>query len=307
MSTLAKRWLLILPITLAAAFPISAETSAGKLLNEIIREPGHWSQMCWMPPAIPSDVPLPYYSLVTPRYFSLSQENIARLQKARPQVLPEIVRRMGKIDISRPPRQKKDAFSTTESNQDPNHLSGLLLDIILKLDAVETLPELLRLEADLDARLNTADKYGGRSLPELEVGGPAFMAGVDHAKTSSRQQQMFVSRIYQRELLSVMAALLRDERFQPLLDSALERGYFELLKKQAQSEELKHIKKPEDVPPMQKGWITFDSIHQLPVAWHWPQFTTYTPELRSQIRNWVVDYLKMSRDVDRAGIPIWAK
>jgi len=300
---------MLLLITLAATFPASADTSAGKLINEIIREPGHWSQMCSMPPAIPFDVPLPYYSLVTPRYFSLSEENVARLQKARAQVVPEIVLRIGKIDLSRPPKQQKDSFSTTDSNQDPNHLSGLLLEIILKLNAVETLPELLRLEAELDVRLSTADKDGGRSLPALEVGGPAFMTEVQHAKTSSRQQRMFVSRIYQRELLSVMAALLRDEKFQPLLDSALERSYLEFLKKQAQSEELKHIKKPEDVPPTQKGWggISFDSIHQLPVAWHWPEFTTYTPELRSQIRNWVCDYLKRTPGEGRAGPSIVPK
>src|SRR6185503_15255049 len=116
------------------------------------------------------------------------------------------------------------------------------------------------------------------------------MTGVDSAsKSFSRKERTFVSRIFQRELLSVMAALLRQERFQPLLDSDLERNYLQYLKKEAQSEILKGIKKPEDVTPKQEGWgmITFDPIHGLPVINHWPHFTTYTPELRLKIREWV--------------------
>jgi len=116
---------------------------------------------------------------------------------------------------------------------------------------------------------------------------------------------MFVSRIYQRELLSVMAALLRHERFQPLLDSELERSYLEHLKKEAQSELLKGIKKPEDVTPKDNGWgwITFDPIHKLPVIKHWPQFTTYTPALRLKIREWVKDFLKLPPGAHSPGDP----
>jgi hypothetical protein len=306
--TLTNRWLLILLITLAAALPASAETSAGKLLNEIIRDPGHWSQMCVASPPIPFDVPFPFYSLATPRYFSLSQENVARLQKARAQVVPEIVRRMGKIDLSRPAKQKKDSFSTTDSDQDPNHLTGLLLDIILELNAVETLPELLRLEADLNFRLKTAEKDGGASLPVLDAAGPVRMTGVDSAsKSFSQRERTFVSRIFQRELLSVMAALLRQERFQPLLDSELERSYLVYLKKEAQSEMLKGIKKPEDVSPKEKGWVTFDPIHGLPVIKHWLQFTKYTPELRLKIREWVNDFLKPLPGARRPGDPTTPK
>ena len=219
-------------------------------------------------------------------------------------MVPEIVRRLGKTDLSRPPKRNKDAFSTTDSNQDPNHLTGLLLDIILKLNAVETLPELMRLEGDLSFRLKTAGKDGGASLPVLDVAGPAFMAATDRASQSfSRRERTFVSRIFQRELLSVMAALLRQERFQPLLDSELERSYLEYLKKEAQSEMLKGIKKPEDVPPQAKGWVTFDPIHGLPVIKQWPQFTTFTPELRLKIREWVNAFLKPPPGARQSGDP----
>jgi hypothetical protein len=106
------------------------------------------------------------------------------------------------------------------------------LEIVLALNAVETLPELLRLEADLDFRLKTAEQDGGASLPVLDAAGPVFMTGVDSAsQTFSRRERTFVSRIFQRELLSVMAALLRQERFQSLLDSELERSYLKYLKR----------------------------------------------------------------------------
>jgi hypothetical protein len=70
---------------------------------------------------------------------------------------------------------------------------------------------------------------------------------------------------------------------------------------------LKDIKQPEDVPPKEKGWVTFDPIHGLPVIKHWPQFTAYTPELRLKIREWVNDFLKPPHGARRLGDPTTPK
>jgi hypothetical protein len=276
--------------------------SAAKLLDEVIRTPGQWSQMCASPPPLPFDVPLPLYALATPRYFSLSQANAARLLKRRDDVVPEIVARLSKFDFSMV-KPGPASFSTLEFRQDPNHLSGLMLQIILELKAVETLPQLLRLEANLNQRLEAA-LTNPSGLPSLDLNSPVTWqsdSGARFTDGSEEQRRVFAGRVLQRETLSVIAALLRQERFQPLLQSEYERNYALNLKREAGGEELRKIKTPSDIPREATRWIAFDPVYQLPVRRTWLAATMpYSSETRQQIRGFSEDFLKERRD---AGIP----
>lgn len=269
------------------------------LLEEVIRKPGTWNQMCAMPMPLDFDVPLPMYSLATARNFFLSPANLDRLQEQRAVVGADIVSLLNRMDLSKATNNSAQPVGLLDSNQDPEQLSGTLLDIILQLDVVEALPGLLRVEADLNQRLSAA-KTNDASLPALDLGGPVMFSGVTQEnfkeQFSSRRRSEFTARVYQREMLSVMAALLRHERYQPLLDSDLEKSYFGHLKQNAGNVQLERFHSAADIPSNQKGWIGFDTVHGLPFfkdQYH-AAFVPYTPELRQDIRKWAADYLQQT-------------
>jgi hypothetical protein len=287
---------------LILCFTAAAKPSSAKLLDEVISDPGNWDQMCSGPPEIPFDVPLPLYSLVARRTFSLSERNIARLRERRSEVVREIVLRLKKMDLAKSLKRKAEVPSEVSPetanwiSPESAQLSGLL-EIILTLHAKETLPELLRLEPDLDRFLEIAGRDGGASLPVFDVNASVAEVGRDRidAWAKAYQQQrnpVFNVRVLQRDLLSVMAALLRDERFKPLLASDLEARYFKFLKREAEGSELRDIKAPADLTGFQAEWITFDPIYHLPVrVGRGHDVMPYTPKLRLEIRQFVSDYL----------------
>jgi hypothetical protein len=289
-------------------------TQAG-LLDEVIREPGMWNQMCAMPRPLEFDVPLPMYGLAAPRNLFLSTANRDRLRAQRAVVVADIVKLLNRMDLSKATNGVRvvampingdtnqmtlmgvvvKPSSFTESNQDPEQLTGTLLDIILQLDVVEALPGLSRVEAALNERLGAAAKDGGASLPELDLDSPVTFSGRRLNNDTERlRMREFPARVYQREILSVMAALLRHERYQPLLNSDLEAKYFEHLKQAAGGQQLASIHSAEDIPSSMESWIGFDPVHRMP--FHKGQYDTgfvpYTPELRLEIRKWAADYLQ---------------
>jgi len=158
---------------------------------------------------------------------------------------------------------------------------------------------LLRVEADLNERLAAAAKGGEASLPALDLGGPltGFVLYSDpHPDLVQQRKREFTARVYQREMLSVIAALLRHERYQPLLDSDLEAKYFEHLKKGASNPQLASIHAQGDVPSDQRVWIGYDPIHRLPFLKDPSStgFVPFTPALRLEIRKWAADYLQQT-------------
>ena len=276
----------------------AATVTQASLLEEVIREPGMWNQMCGMPGPLAFDVPLPMYGLATPRNFYLSEANLDRLRGQRAAAGADIVKLLNRMDLSKATNGPRP-FSTTGSGQDPQQLSGTLLDIILRLNAVEALPGLLRVEADLNQRLATATSDPS-SLPDLDLDSPVMevVSYKDDLKDalSPRRRREFAARIYQREMLSVIASLLRHEHYQPLLDSDLEASYFAHLKQGSGDPQLAGIHAEGDVPSDQRGWIGYDLIHKLPYLkdpFH-SGFVPYTPELRLEIRKWAADYLRQT-------------
>jgi len=276
----------------------TATITQASLLEEVIRKPGMWNQMCSIPGPLAFDVPLPMYGLATPRNFYLSEANLDRLRGQRAAVSADIVKLLNRMDLSKA-TNGPGTFSMTGSNQDPEQLSGTLLDIILRLNAVEALPGLLRLEADLNQGLAAATSDPA-SVPDLDLDSPVMetISYKDDLKDaqSPRHRREFAARIYQREILSVLAALLRHQHYQPLLDSDLEASYFEYLKKGAGDPQFSGIHSEGDVPADQRAWIGFDLIYKLPFHKDPSHsgFVPFTPKLRLEIRQWAADYLQQT-------------
>lgn len=266
----ARGWLFLSFAVMAGTLPAIADPGAAKLLDQTIRNPGYWSQMCSIPPPLPFDVPLPLYSLAVERFSTLTPENVSRLQAQRAEVVREIIARLHNLDLSRRAPQTTGYSSPQNSGQDPYALSGLLLQIIIDLNAVETLPELLRLESDLSQRIERANDNPYATLPDLDLDSPVIWQEMDalHPTPTRHEQQLFAARVYHRELLSVMATLLRHEKFEPLLKSDIEARYTEFLK---------HDKDSQASPALGNN-----RNHYL----------AYTPELRHEIRNFTLEFLK---------------
>jgi hypothetical protein len=266
----ARGCLLLSFAIVAGTFRANADQGAAKLLDQTIHDPGNWSQMCAIPPPLPFNVPFPLYSLAVPRFSTLAPENVSRLKAQRADVVHEITTRLHELDLSKHTWQRSGLSMLQNSGQDPHGLSGLLLQIIMDLNAVETLPELLRLESDLNQRIETANYNTNAPLPDLDLDSPVAWQEMDivHPSPTQQDRRLFAARVYQRELLSVIATLLRHEKFEPLLKSDIEARYIELLR---------HEKDPEASP-------TWDYDRE--------RYMPYTPELRHEIREFAQEFLK---------------
>src|SRR5262249_49424967 len=109
----------------------------------------------------------------------------------------------------------------------------------------------------------------GGALTDVDLDRPT----VDPYKPTQRNERLFAARVYQRELLSVIATLLRHEKFEPLLKSDIEARYNKLLKGE---------KDPQAPPP---------SDYE-----RYGLYMPYTPELRQEIRGFASEFLKQPPD-----------
>lgn len=308
--------LLALLLLVAPLRAQDATRTGEQLLDDAILRPADFDQMCSHPPTVNIDVPLPLYGLLVRRQFNLSEKQASALLARRNDVVAALVRRLDTMDLTRHAAPKKKPANSAKgglsvlSDTDQHCFSGALLNVVMRLNAVEALPAMLKVEAQLAAVIEAAAKDNSAPVPKLEMEGieypnslrafEQFQNGsgkyeskaVANAAEIIRQQDLLHCRIYQRELLSAMAKLLRDAHFQPLLDSAIEQTYGEALKKKAQSGELRAIKKPEDIPADSRSWIRWDPIYNLPaipLRLHCEML--FTPELRAQIRGFVSQFL----------------
>ena len=121
----------------------------GKLLDQVLVEPGFYNQMCSSPRLKPPRE-LPLYGDYRRDWslFYISSENFERLRDARYPVLQEIARRLPQALKTAPPaRTEKYSFRT----ETPEQVLEVYLCILLDLNGVEALPALLQLEQGLNA------------------------------------------------------------------------------------------------------------------------------------------------------------
>ena len=245
--------------------------AADVLLQRILAEPGQFSQMCSLTPIEPA-VPLPIYRLVNPGELHVSVANLAALRTRRAEIVPALQQHLAKVRV----RFEFDGSSVGQSASVSVGINnGPLYEIVLGLDAVETLPALLHLEEQIAGQL------------------PKDAAAPAGGSLSPRDLQLWSAKVAQRDVLSVMLQLLRGQRFQPLLDSSFEKTYAEAIKAAASHKDFRDLKTPADAKARNMNWVRFDPIYRLPVGnLGKPLEVPFTPEVRAEVRGFAEQFLK---------------
>jgi hypothetical protein len=296
---------------LAAAFvllwslpvAVHGEEDGAALLDKVIQFPGSYSQVCDIMTA-PSDLPYRAYQLSGFSGASFSKANLAAMKANREPLVKAIRARLPEIDLARKAAEPKqdpapeENFDGDTVGCDPKVLNPLLLEIVLTLDATETLPELLALEAKLVDGINKAKDDAKAAPPQVQ----GWFVGeeVDHYDENESQAkrdrriQLFQSRVAQRDMVVLMGRLLRERNYAPYLtSSSLESAYVKGIKKEAQEEGIADYQPGKPLPEDKKDWeITLDPVSKVPVT----AFSSVS-----------IPYTRASRDEVRAAAEKWIK
>jgi hypothetical protein len=226
-------------------------------LQQVLMTPGDYRQIC-SGTVISGNVPLPVYGQYVRRAFHLSDANLALLKAKRPEMIVAL--------------KKQLENSTAEALSDP------LYESLVGIDAIETLPVLLRLEERLAAEV---------------AKGSAQHRDWFHGSLSAEDSHYWNVLVAQREVLSVMLQLLRGQRYQPLLDSEFEKVYAAKIKDPASQEGMRDFKTPADAKAKNATWLRFDPIYHIPVSKSAPPpEMPFTPEVRAQVRGLAEQFLQ---------------
>lgn len=246
--------------------------SAASPLQHVLAEPGQYSQMCSGTLMIHA-VPLPIYGFVSPGEFHLSAENLAKLRTRRAEVIPALNEHLAKIQVRIEGATEVPKGGVIVTTNTPDQLGTPLYEIVLGLDAVETLPALLRLEEQIDGQL-------AKEATTAATG-----------SLNPRQISAWRAKAAQRDVLSLMLQLLRGQRYQPLLDSAFEKIYADALKAEAKTKGPK-VKTPAEAKALKMN-VRFDPIYHLPSNTHHQKLEVpFTPEVRATVRGLAGEFLK---------------
>ena len=293
---------------LALLFPLTAtiraaEEDGGALLDKAIQFPGSYCQVCDVMTA-PSDLPYRAYQLSGFAGASFSKANLAAMKANREPIVKAIRARLPQIDLARKAAEPKQDPAPEENMDgdtvgcDPKVLNPLLLEIILTLDATETLPELLALEAKLVDGIAKAKDNAKATPPQVQ--GWFVAEERDHYDEKEpeakrdRRIQLFQSRVAQRDLVVLMGRLLREKNYGPYLTtSSLEKAYVKGIKKEAQEDGIADYQPGKPLPEDKKDWdVRLDPVSKVPVT---PYSSVSIP------------YTRASRDEVRAAVEKWIK
>lgn len=220
----------------------AAMPDGATLLREAIVQPGYWGQMCSLPPPVPPDVPLSPIGDVAQFTYMLSADSVLRLQAYRDRVIPALVDAMHRMDVKHLPKPSaSDGMITSQSGwtlgntgQTPGTLGPLVLDVVRSLNAVEALPELLRLEADLHELIVHAEKDPAFTPPQLKVDTWIFIPkdgkvdpkDPEDMKKSDRTRALVSCRLLQRKVLGAIWSVLIAEFYPSARGSNVEQAFW---------------------------------------------------------------------------------
>jgi len=207
----------------------SQSVSGEELFRTLISQPGDWSQMCAFPPPVAWPAPMPAEGQLALRHYNFGLDQIARLQAYRELVLPVLAARLRSMTIagSAVPADADLGLPSDGSGQDGTRLSPLVLQMVNALNAVECLPDLLRLEAELHEIIGRAGADPKVAIPSLQLDSPSAWLGVSLAlkdgkiasESFEREQALHTCCIFQRELLGVIQGGLLQQRFPAMENS----------------------------------------------------------------------------------------
>ena len=217
------------------------ETPATPLLDRIISHPGSYSQVCDIM-TVEVDIPYRAFEITDFAGASFSKANQALIDKNRGPLIEAIRARLLEVNFARavkfPDEDLKpegnldgDAFGS-----DPKSLNPLLLSLIKQLQAIETLPELLIVEERLVKAI--AQAKNGLKSPAPVVAGWSVIFFTKNSVSQTdaerdRKSNLFQARVAQRDLVMLMAVLMREKSYDPYRKCSLETAYVRGLKQNA--------------------------------------------------------------------------
>lgn len=298
-----KRLLPLILLLLCA--PAIAQKKAAKAwtLDDLIRWPGDYSQICdAMQKPFPATIP--GFRSIMHGEAGFSKDKLAYIKANRAKILAAVGAKLEKIDpLRKPVEQKPDPAAPKGEididpiGLDPDSFNTLLLSIIEETDGAEVLPQLLAFEDKFNALLTAAEKDPQAPLPQTDGDGAGIFPGdllkddEDPEKISperqaeiDRLQEIFAAQSVHRDILAVCVRLMRKSGYEPMLASNLEKTYGKLLKaKWGADEQLSKYKSSADIPKEERDDIKYDPIHKVAyMTWDTVEIP-YSPEVRAEI------------------------
>jgi hypothetical protein len=232
-----------------AGRPPQAGPEAGALLAALFEMPGEYSQMCMGSDRFGAVLPLPTSLRLLHRHFDFSPEAELKLSAYRDEFLPLLRKNLAALSLKdpAPASAAPSKSSRTASHQKPSQFGPLLLSSLQILNAVETLPDLLRLEAEAAQLITAADADPKALLPVLPL--DSFFSDEPKGETpeeKSRHQARRTLELYQRELLGLMRILLDQEECEAPILTTFQQA-IQKRTDEAALENLPDVKTPEDI------------------------------------------------------------
>lgn len=219
------------------------------LLGAVISAPGNYTQLCGAQDVDIDAIPIPLFRPLGPHEIVVSRENLRRLRADREYVVPALKKRLAVFDIGKSVPDDQRSQHGVGPPQD--YVNGTYFEIVRKLDAVETLPELIGLESKLH-KLVLELAANPKMEPPKMVRDENYMFyrksgddGLSDAQNShditDRERQVGDICVYERDVLSLMFQLLRRQRFQPLIDSRFEKIYGPIIIAEAKKNQWENV------------------------------------------------------------------
>ncbi|MES2707914.1 MAG: hypothetical protein V4726_15080 [Verrucomicrobiota bacterium] len=297
---------------LLSSFPPVSAQNKGASLDDMLRYPGDYSQICDAMTS-PFPAPIPAFRTRLHGEAGFSEARLELMRKNRAALIPAIAAKLEKADLTRKPKPQppdksipKDQIDVDPVGADPAAYSTLLLAMIEEMDAKEVYPQLLKVEEKMHEMLTAAEKDPTAPLPQVDGADGAGISieiplkdGEDWDTLSperkaliERKQELFRGQAAQRDILALLVRSMRKAGFEPMLKSSLEKTYGRLLKAKWKDDgTLSKYKSAADIPAEDKENIKFDPIHKVAyMAWN-PVEIPYTEEIRDSIISLTKAYL----------------
>ena len=239
MSTCGGLKSFLIAVVCLLVFRAAAEDLTSKpmeaVLAEIMAHP-NYTQMCdgGMFGLEDKGVPFPIYGRLLDRSLRLTTPQILLLRARYEELVPVLKSALSNLH---PEREEIEDAGRGEHSERVDQLNGLYLYIVSDCRMIEVLPELLVLEERLRAAIQHADEHPKSPTPNVAWDSWIWHPTKVSLKMSVRERDLEFCRAYQREILSLMLLLLREQKFEPLMTSDFEKRYQEGLVQQRQSAE----------------------------------------------------------------------